>query len=138
MNCLCFNSAGTVMYSCDSVGSVITWRVTLSPSPEIEDEWVPERIFSDPEISVSVLCFCHDCILLEKPSTYLDNYCSANTFFAWLPVLVLQVVYSLFFSFLVPFCVVISCSLSHLNSLHSFNYIRIHLANLEFEIAETL
>ncbi|XP_063719977.1 jouberin-like isoform X2 [Symsagittifera roscoffensis] len=70
VNCLCFDSSGTTMYSCDSVGTVITWRVTLPSSMNLiahtgaageQDyqnsssggglQFLPERIFTDPEIN---------------------------------------------------------------------------------------
>ena len=65
VNCLCFNAPGNTMYSCDSVGTVITWKVDLAPQTMAgtldstdtvaitnASEWIQERIFTDPEISV--------------------------------------------------------------------------------------
>ncbi|XP_075243759.1 jouberin-like [Convolutriloba macropyga] len=80
VNCLCFNAQGTQMFSCDSVGTVVCWRVALSQdtlrgttqlhsvseengeaasstivngskSDKHADQFVVERTFSDPEIN---------------------------------------------------------------------------------------
>ena len=81
------------MYSCDSVGTVITWRVTLPSSMNLiahtgaageQDyqnsssggglQFLPERIFTDPEINVSLVVKSHE----RSENSYLglvDFFC---------------------------------------------------------------